>query len=85
MEGRIMDYNQMMAEIRRLEREVSVTVRERDEARGWHNDLRARIEDVEGMAITLSGGIECWEMFGEDRREGYRNDARFVSRYLKEG
>jgi hypothetical protein len=41
----------------------------------------ARIEDVEGMAISLSG--ECWDIMSEDRKEGLREDARAVQRFLK--
>lgn len=47
--------------------------------------LRARIEDTEGIAIALAGGIKCWEFIRGNPRQGYRNDALAVQKFLKEG
>ena len=45
--------------------------------------LRARIEDVEGMAKAMNGGLEMHEECGSC--EALRRKARAVSAWLKEG
>jgi len=45
--------------------------------------LRARIEDVDGMAKAMNGGLEMHEECGSC--EALRRKARAVSAWLKEG
>jgi hypothetical protein len=65
-----MDHAQMEAEIRRLEREVSATVRERDEARGFANARRARLALLEKVAAAARNLVGNWDSPDCDCQDG---------------